>query len=203
MEKEVNDMALKFKTRPYTDYIVVHCSATQNKSNVDRSVIAQWHRAQGWMDIGYHYVIKTDGDVEIGRDRDAVGSHVKGHNETSIGICLVGGINKQGQSENNFTKAQFESLRGLLAELKLDYPDATICGHRDFPGVHKDCPCFDVKNWWENGDHFKFRSIVVKKGDTLTSLAAKYNTTIEDITKANKLVSDQIKIGELLKIPVV
>ena len=44
-------------------------------------------------------------------------------------------------------------------------------------------------------------SIVVRKGDTLWSLAEKHGVTVEAITKANKLVSDKIKIGELLKIP--
>jgi len=28
--------------------------------------------------------------------------------------------------------------------LKEDYPDARVVGHRDLPGVKKDCPCFDV-----------------------------------------------------------
>ena len=39
---------------------------------------------------------------------------------------------------------QKETLQRLLERLKEDYPDARIVGHRDLPGVKKDCPCFDV-----------------------------------------------------------
>jgi len=28
--------------------------------------------------------------------------------------------------------------------LKEDYPEAKVVGHRDLPGVKKECPCFDV-----------------------------------------------------------
>jgi N-acetyl-anhydromuramyl-L-alanine amidase AmpD len=196
-------MALKFKQRPFTDHIVVHCAATQNKPSIDRAVIAQWHRAQGWMDIGYHFVIKTDGTVEVGRDVDVIGSHVKGYNNTSIGICLVGGINAEGKSENNFTKAQFESLRNLIVELKLSYPDAKVLGHRDFAGVHKDCPCFDVTSWLNQNDTVKTKNVIVKKGDTLYGIAQSYGVTVEALTELNNLVSDQIKIGEILKVPIV
>ena len=36
-------------------------------------------------------------------------------------------------------------LVGTDAErLKEDYPEAKVVGHRDLPGVKKDCPCFEV-----------------------------------------------------------
>jgi hypothetical protein len=28
--------------------------------------------------------------------------------------------------------------------LKEDYPEAKVVGHRDLPGVKKDCPCYKV-----------------------------------------------------------
>jgi hypothetical protein len=33
----------------------------------------------------------------------------------------------------------------LLRRLKKAHPDARILGHRDLPGIHKDCPCFDAQ----------------------------------------------------------
>lgn len=194
-------MAIKFKKRDKTDAIVIHCSASQNKPNIDRATIAQWHRSRGFMDIGYHFVIKTEGDVEVGRDIDVVGAHVQGYNSSTIGICMVGGVDETGRPTNNFTPEQMNSLRKLVTELKLQYPEAEVKGHRDFPDVHKDCPCFDVKKWYLSSDTPKINSIVVRKGDTLWSLAEKHGVTVEAITKANKLVSDKIKIGELLKVP--
>ena len=41
---------------------------------------------------------------------------------------------------------------------------------------------------------------VVKKGDTLYSISKKYSVTIEELKKLNKLKSNEIKIGQKLKI---
>lgn len=137
------------KVRSKTDFIAIHCSATSEKLDIGAKDIDRWHRAQGWTCIGYHYVIRRDGTIEEGRDRNVIGAHVVGFNEFSIGICLVGGIDADDikKAENNYTKEQFDSLKKLLDELKAVYPKAKIQGHRDFPNVKKACPCFDVKEW--------------------------------------------------------
>lgn len=109
--------------------------------------IRVWHvRDNGWEDIGYHYVIRRNGEIEVGRPERLVGSHVAGHNHNSLGICLVGGIG--GDEKPNFTKDQYTALRRLLTDLQARYPKTVIQGHRDFPGVTKECPCFDVGAWW-------------------------------------------------------
>ena len=134
--------------------LVVHCSATQAKADIGAKEIKAIHVKQnGWRDIGYHYVIRRNGDIERGRPIEQIGAHVAGYNANSIGICLIGGIDAKGKAENNFTPEQFNSLKSLLADLKAKYPAANICGHRDFPNVAKDCPCFDVKSWWRKGQH--------------------------------------------------
>ncbi|MGQ0595829.1 N-acetylmuramoyl-L-alanine amidase [Aquabacterium sp.] len=131
-------------------HITVHCSATKPSVYVDRAVIDRWHRAKGWLGIGYHFVIKRDGTVEAGRSLDKVGAHVEGHNTGNIGVCLAGGLNeKTAASEDNYTPEQKNSLAKLLKTLTAQYgiPKANVLGHRDWPGVAKDCPCFDVKPW--------------------------------------------------------
>lgn len=134
--------------RKTTQYLVVHCSASQNLPTINAMVIDGWHRTRGFERIGYHFVIKTDGTVEKGRALDDVGAHVAGYNSNSIGICMIGGVDKAMHSVNNFKPAQFKSLRKLLNDLLKTYPKAVILGHRDFPNVKKDCPCFDVTDWW-------------------------------------------------------
>lgn len=134
--------------RKATDYLVVHCSASQPDIKTDAATIDRWHRQRGFLMIGYHYVIKTDGIIEPGRDADAIGAHVEGYNANSIGICMVGGVDKAGKSVNNFSELQFASLMALLQTLHAKYPKAIVQGHRDFPKVAKDCPCFAVKPWW-------------------------------------------------------
>lgn len=146
-----NKLYVSLKKRPETKHLVVHCSATQNLERLSWKDIDAMHRQQGWICIGYHYVIRTDGTIEQGRPLESVGSHVKGHNSDSVGICLIGGINREGASVDNFTVAQKNSLLTLLRWLRndvyRDVSDMEILGHRDFEGVHKDCPCFNVKEW--------------------------------------------------------
>lgn len=70
-----------------------------------------------------------------------------GHNQDSLGICLVGGVSEANAPEDNFTEEQYASLIYAKAFLDRMWPDAEWLGHRDFPGVSKACPCFDVKEW--------------------------------------------------------
>ena len=133
--------------RKGTDFIVVHASASFPDIKTDVKVIDRWHRQRGFVMVGYHYVIKTDGTIEKGRDEDSIGAHVVNHNHNSVGVCLVGGVDKDGKSVNNYTNDQMLSLLVVLKELKDKYPKAVIQGHRDFPKVAKDCPCWDVKAW--------------------------------------------------------
>lgn len=141
-----------FKKRTETNLIVVHCAATKPNMDIGRKEIQMWHVQQGWLAIGYHFVIRRDGTVEEGRPHDAVGSHVKSRNADSIGICLVGGIDAKGKPEDNFTDAQKGALNSLLWSMTLGggfddaYKGLPVVGHRDLdPG--KACPSFDVKAW--------------------------------------------------------
>ena len=104
---------------------------------------------RGWRDIGYHNVIRRSGVLEAGRPIVEAGAHVKGHNKNSIGVCLVGGIDTAGNVENNFTAPQFATLRGYLDTMLGLFPMAKVVGHRDLLEKRtKECPCFDVRAWY-------------------------------------------------------
>lgn len=134
--------------RRATNNIVIHCSATRGVQDIGVKDIRKWHMQQGWKDIGYHFVIRRNGKVEVGRPVNVVGSHVKGHNSDSVGICMAGGLDdKTWKPTNNFTAAQWASLNTLVARLVKMYPRAKVLGHRDFPGVQKACPCFNARAW--------------------------------------------------------
>ena len=139
-------------------FLVVHCSATRPSQDWGRAEVDRLHRSQGWFEIGYHFVIKRDGTVESGRPLERQGAHAVKFNHLSVGICMIGGVTEADVNvpEDNFTDAQFASLRSLLAELKQSYPAAEILGHRDLPNVKKACPSFDVrarvKTWPELAD---------------------------------------------------
>lgn len=115
--------------------------------DIGAAEIDQWHKARGFARIGYSYVIRRDGSVEAGREEGAELAHAAGHNRNAIAICLVGGVSKGGEPEANFTADQWRTLRKAVEWFSLKYPQVEIMGHRDLPGVNKDCPCFDVRHW--------------------------------------------------------
>ena len=135
------------------DTIIVHCSATKPNQDVTVEDIRRWHvEGNGWSGIGYNYVITRDGVLHNGRDldgdgdtEDEIGAHARGFNRNSIGICLVGGINKNGEADANFTFKQYEVLKHLVDDIKTRHDIMTVIGHRDIPSSGKACPSFDVE----------------------------------------------------------
>lgn len=187
------------------DLIVIHCSATPSGKPLQQgapgqvgylnsaSVINAWHAARGFRrgsvaragfnpsmpSIGYHYVIDLDGAVLSGRHLDEVPAQAAGFNARAVGICLVGGVEREAQ----YTQAQWSSLTELVVALLAEYglpaaaprrvDDAAadvgyrvqggVCGHRDLspdtngdgqikpPEWVKTCPGFDVQEWLTAG----------------------------------------------------
>jgi len=112
--------------------------------------IRKWHvdpkpKGNGWLDIGYHWVIKRDGTIEDGRDVNRVGAHTKGYNTGSLGICMVGGVNEDGNPSDNFTKEQWHSMELMARGIKAMIPHITIHGHNEY--ANKACPSFSVQTW--------------------------------------------------------
>jgi N-acetylmuramoyl-L-alanine amidase len=141
------------KSRRRIDEIIIHCSATPEGRNQTVDDIRNWHLKQGWSDIGYHYVVDIYGNIFNGRDVDLVGAHCSkgGHNTHSIGVCYVGGVEKDNVkvSKDTRTTLQKASLITLLKDLRALYPNARIYGHRNFD-KSKDCPSFDAKKEYRN-----------------------------------------------------
>lgn len=115
--------------------IIIHCSESPNGRNDTAEDIHRWHKEKGWDGIGYHWVITTDGKLQAGRPEYWQGAHASGHNENSIGICLIG--------TDEFNDDQWEILTNKLREYKIKYPDVKIIGHNEVSD--KTCPGFDVQ----------------------------------------------------------
>lgn len=121
--------------------VVIHCSDSDNPKHDNIETVRKWHvEERGWSDIGYHYFIQSNGNVYRGRNESVIGSHVRGHNARSIGICLSG--------SKLFTDAQFRALKTLVTAIckkyKLDIK-TQVKGHKDLqPG--KTCPNFNIKD---------------------------------------------------------
>ena len=123
--------------------IIVHCADTPEGRDDKAADIRRWHKARGFNDIGYHYVVDLDGTIEPGRDVTIAGAHTTGHNADSIGVCYIGGADTDMKPKDTRTEEQKAALRLLLKYLVQKYPGATIYGHRNF--AQKACPSFDAK----------------------------------------------------------
>jgi len=141
------------------DELIIHAASTRPNWMADKSVeekrdeIRRWHvEDNGWADIAYHYIVDRDGRVATGRPLDVKGAHTYGHNDNSIGICLVGGHGSSSTDafSANYTDAQDQALRVLINELKIRVPTIKkISGHNDYTNA-KACPGFKVDRWLAN-----------------------------------------------------
>ena len=117
-------------TRRVTDQIVIHHTGNPTDDDLSAAEIDTSHKARGWSCIGYHYVVRKDGTVEIGRPHWTVGAHAYGHNSHTIGVHVCGNF-----EEAVPTDEQIESLAMLLANLCTDYglpiDRDHIVGHRE------------------------------------------------------------------------
>lgn len=201
------DVALQVGQAPARsiDLVVIHCSATPSGKPLTRGepgtpgylnapkIINAWHAARDFKrrpeavrafssqlpSIGYHYVIDLTGEVWSGRGLNEVGAHAQNFNAHSVGICLVGGAEREAQ----YTAAQWKSLQQVVSMLLSEFgiPCAApkrvpspmsplgytmfggVCGHRDLsPDGNgnglvepfewlKTCPGFDVRAWLARG----------------------------------------------------
>jgi N-acetyl-anhydromuramyl-L-alanine amidase AmpD len=124
--------------------IVIHCSAVKPDQQSSAAQIDSWHRQRGFhLGIGYHYVIRRDGTLEMGRTEYMVGAHCKNHNQHSIGVCYEGGLDIRGDPADTRTEAQKRTMRQLVDELRQRYPKAIVVGHHNLNPL-KACPCFDA-----------------------------------------------------------
>lgn len=126
--------------------IIIHCS---DSPFGDSGLIDRWHRGFGWRKIGYHHVVlngwtKQDdydeglvGALQDGRELVEVGAHCKGHNDDSIGICMIG--------VDDFSLKQMERLRWLVrlyaARFRIQIRD--VLGHGELNKA-KTCPNIDM-----------------------------------------------------------
>lgn len=130
--------------------IILHCTATKPDQDICAADVDEWHRARGWKGIGYHYLIRLDGSVELGRPLDQIGAHCKGQNEGSVGIAYAGGLNDRGKPEDTMTGMQEIAWMQLVRSLRILFGPMSVHGHNEFSA--KACPSFDVqqKFGWMN-----------------------------------------------------
>lgn len=128
--------------------IVVHHAAAPRSTTVE--TIRGWHKAKGWRDIGYHYLLRqpTDGAdcvLSMGRPHDLdgewesweYGAHSQGENSHTVGICLIGNFETE-EAPAEMWDLLVQQCASLCVTFGLD-ADA-VKGHREMPGAATACP---------------------------------------------------------------
>lgn len=126
-------------------FLTIHCAATPRGRDVKAPAIVKIGMDR-FGQASYHHVIELDGTTVRTLRDDQRGAHTGGHNTGNIGICYVGGVenNKAMTPADTRTDAQKVALRKVVADYRATYPGIVVRGHRDWPGVSKACPSFDV-----------------------------------------------------------
>lgn len=119
-------------------HLVVHCTATPHNASVS-SILRYWTETLKWKAPGYHKIILASGEVVELLPDSKIANGVAGHNKSCLHVSWIGGLHN-----DNRTLAQRKAIAAVLWNWLKKYPDAKICGHRDFPGVAKSCPQFDA-----------------------------------------------------------
>ena len=101
-------------------------------------------------------MVRRDGSIQRGRPINIEGQHAptNDHNERSIGIAFVGGINAPSGTPNleNFvsvqslTRSQFNTFDHFCRGFYSRFPGGQIVGHNDIDPLEDD-PGFDVREY--------------------------------------------------------
>jgi N-acetylmuramoyl-L-alanine amidase len=185
-------------TREITE-VVVHWTETFTNANLSAEQIHDAHNAVGHDGIGYHYVIRRDGSLQRGRPLDQVGEHTttNGHNNYSIGLAFVGGLNvstSQFGSEEfsqaaSLTRVQFNTFRKFLQAFYGRFSGGQVLGHNDIDPNELD-PGFDVIDYCYT---------VFGKFSMFQDPASEGPFTREELNKRQLEGNDQIGIAVLEK----
>ena len=119
------------KKRTKTEYIIVHCSANVNSTPAS---VRRTHKARGFSDVGYHFLIDKEGVIHDGRPVNLQGAHCIGRNGDSIGVCLLGHFDLE-----NPTQKMKDALSALVGNLCVKYPIKKIDKHNTYKPT-KTCP---------------------------------------------------------------
>lgn len=167
--------------------VIVHWSETFTNSNLSG---AQLTELTGAGDATYHIIIKRDGSLERGLPLNTVGTHCDtlNHNEYSIGICFVGGLNVATGASNlyevassrSITRSQYNTFYQIMRVFFNQYPGGQALGHQDIDPDQED-PGFDVRSYVYN--NFNKQSLYT---DSFTEAALSPQQILEKLEESGE-----------------
>ncbi|MGE6631047.1 N-acetylmuramoyl-L-alanine amidase [Bacillus sp. NPDC077027] len=183
-------------------YLTVHNTANTSKGADAKNHAAYVKRAN--TAVSWHFTV-DDHEIFQHLPLNENGWHAgDGHgdgNRKSIGIEIC-------ENEDGDFKQAVKNAQWLIQKLMIEHniPLSNVVTHQHWSG--KDCPRKLLASWAEfkagigsDENPGTVVTYVVKKGDTLTSIAKAYNVTVSDLQKWNNITNqDFIQVGQVLKI---
>jgi hypothetical protein len=129
--------------------IAIHHTVTGSSDPMRqvRGIQAFHMDSRGWCDVGYHFLIGSDGRVYEARPLHLLGAHVGSNNTGNIGISFVGCFHTSGCGGLGPTTPPASMvtaagrLAGTLSRLYgISISSSTLKGHRDHSGQSTSCP---------------------------------------------------------------
>ena len=144
-------------TRNINELIVHHTDTFEDMKTTVLDV-DDWHKAGGFSEIGYHFLILRNGDLQVGRLISQQGEHSRGRNSSSIGIAFVGGRVGDSSAKPPSTERSASTFRGeqwkqfdtFLRVFLGAFPKSNVVGHNDTDPSRRTDPEFDVEAYVEN-----------------------------------------------------
>jgi hypothetical protein len=112
---------------------------TLAESEAEARFIQDFHiHGRGWIDIAYHFLVDSQGNILEGRPEGVLGAHTLANNEGNVGIVLLGTYHPPVNDVP--TKAQLDAVASLGRYLVARYgiSPKSLKGHRDYKKT--DCP---------------------------------------------------------------
>lgn len=220
------------------DHLAIHCSATPPHMDLDAAWVDDLHRNQfNWKNgNGYHAVLTRPGEIQLDvlgnpcRPLHMAGAHVgdcgPGWNTRTLGVCYIGGVDKNDVPQDNKTEEQEKALAQVIRWFFEAHPKPwtiTILGHRDLirqtGAAPKACPSFDVQEWLDKrkplagldyqsdledlGRKCRMPSPAthtVRAGETYWAIANTYGLKVPDLTRLNYIRPEKLKPGDVIKL---
>jgi hypothetical protein len=105
--------------------------------------------SRGYCDVGYHFLVTSDGTVWEGRNASSLGAHTGGQNTNNLGISFIGCFHPtadcNGLGSTTPPQAMIDGAGAFLGRASRHYGitlsfGSTFFGHRDNPGQSTSCP---------------------------------------------------------------
>ncbi|KAL1273253.1 hypothetical protein QQF64_029115 [Cirrhinus molitorella] len=146
---------------PPLQFLYIHHTASPSKpcrnlqtcSKNMRSMQRFHQKDRGWYDIGYSFVVGSDGYIYEGRGWMSVGAHTKGRNTVGYGVAFIGNY-----SAHLPSKHDMELLRHHLVKCGVSrgflQKNFTILGHRQVVATTT-CPGDSLYSEITTWEHYK------------------------------------------------